>query len=517
MAASVLDRPAEPPPEGSPPAADSERVTRRVVLWTCVAVVAVRTIFVMQPLRSDEGGYLFAARHWAPGTGEFLYGDFLIDRPPALMMFYRLAALWESDAAIRVITIPVVVLTVVATAHAARLLGGPVAARWAAVVTAALMCSPALAADQADGELFALLFVTTGIAAILHGRRARSRAAAFRYGFVAGLVAAAAPLVKQNFIDALLFILVVLVGLAWCRCESPGRVGALAAGAVGGVVTTLTALVGWAQWEGVDSQRFWADLVTFRAQASAVLLDAHYSAPVERGAALVAVAVLSAAAPIIVAWVMWLRRRSGLPDVEHWALLVLLGWAVVGIVAGGSYWLHYLQALAPGAALAAGLVIADRGTEAGVMRVLALWAVAASTLSVLASIIVYASVPKAWYPQLIASWVAESAEEGDGLVVAYGSPQIVEAADLDTPYPYLWSLQMRTLDREQRQLERLLEGPSPPTWFVVLNHVNSWDIDDDGQVRALLDEHYETVADICGHEVMVHLDAQRPLAQPPTC
>lgn len=102
-------------------------------------------------------------------------------------------------------------------------------------------------------------------------------------------------------------------------------------------------------------------------------------------------------------------------------------------------------------------------------------------------------------------------------MVAYGSPHVVESADLTTPYPYLWSLQMRTLDPEQRRLERLLAGPSRPTWFVVLNGVNSWDIDDDGRVRALLDKHYEMAASLCGYQVMVRGDVQRQLAEAPPC
>lgn len=494
-----------------------ERVTGRVLLLTCAAVVAVRAVFVAFPIRSDEGGYLLAARTWAPGEGEFLYGDLHVDRPPVLMAFFRLAALWENDAAIRVITIPVAVAIVLATAHAARLLAGPVAARWAAVVVAALVCSPALAGDQADGELFALVFVTGSVAATVHAWRAVDHRALAGYGLVAGALAAAAPLVKQNFLDALVFAGVLLAVSALRDPRHRARYGVLAAGFGAGVLAALATLAVWAVLEGVEAELMWADLVGFRAEAGEVLRRSHHSAPLERAEVLVTAAVVSAAMPIIMTWLLWLRRRPRPLGAEHWALLAMVGWSVIGLAASGSYWLHYLLALAPGAALAVGLVVAGRGTAARLMRALALWSVAASLVGVAVLTTVYQTTPRASYPQLIGSWVGDSAVRGDTMVVAYGNPQVVEAADLSVPYPYLWSLQMRALDPEQRRLERLLAGPSAPTWFVVLNGVDSWDVDDDGRVRALLEERYEPAATICGYDVLVHATADRQLAELPAC
>lgn len=76
---------------------------------------------------------------------------------------------------------------------------------------------------------------------------------------------------------------------------------------------------------------------------------------------------------------------------------------------------------------------------------------------------------------------------------------------------------MRTLDPDQQRLERLLDGPSRPTWFVVLNGVNSWDIDDDGRLRSMIEEHYEPAATICGYNVLVRADVERRLADAPNC
>lgn len=517
MTTALEDRRAEPGPESRPGPSHDERLTAYVLWLTCAAVVAVRSVFVTHPIRSDEGGYLHAARNWEPGEGEFVYGDVHVDRPPVLMAFFRLAAMWETDAAIRVITIPVVVAIVLATAHAANALAGPVAAGWAAVVTAAWMCSPALAADQADSVMFALLLATGSIAAVLRGWRSDDRRTAVGWGLAAGALAAAAPLVKQNVVDAILFAGVLVAVSALRQPVSRTRLGVLAAGYGAGVVVVVSVLAGWVLVEGVAANVLWEDVVSFRVEAGEVLAASHHSALLERAQALLLAAVLSAMVPVVATWLAWLWWRPRPLAPEHWALLALLASSTTGVALGGSYWLDYLQALAPGAGLAAGLVMAGRGTQRRLMRLLAVWAVGASLVAVVITAVAYQASPRAWYPQLIGWWVADSAEQGDTMVVAYGNSQVVEAADLSTPYPYLWSLPMRTLDPDQQRLERLLDAPSRPTWFVVLNGVNSWDIDDDGRLRSLLEEHYELAATVCGYDVLLRSDVERRLAEAPSC
>jgi hypothetical protein len=62
-----------------------------------VALVAlVRGTYVLRPLQRDEGGYLLTARQWHTG-GEFLYGDYFVDRPPLLMLIFKVASLTEWD------------------------------------------------------------------------------------------------------------------------------------------------------------------------------------------------------------------------------------------------------------------------------------------------------------------------------------------------------------------------------------------------------------------------------------
>ena len=152
----------------------------------CSAVVVTRLVCAWQPLRSDEGGYLFLARQWSPGAGEFLYGDHHVDRPPLLLAVFRLAALTDWDRAIRFLAIPFVIAAVLLTARAAYLIAGWTAARWSAVVTAALVSSPALAADQADGGLFAVPLVAAAVALTLQACRSGSTTGRFWWAVAAG-------------------------------------------------------------------------------------------------------------------------------------------------------------------------------------------------------------------------------------------------------------------------------------------------------------------------------------------
>jgi 4-amino-4-deoxy-L-arabinose transferase-like glycosyltransferase len=211
---------------------------RRWLLAACAAVVVARLTFLGQPLRSDEGGYLMVARQWHAG-GEFLYGDYHVDRPPLLMLMFRLAAVTEWDGAIRVLSIPFALAFVLAAARAAYLLAGPAGARWSAVVAAAFICSPAFAADQADGELFAAPLVMAAVALTVDAWQRAPGLARFWVATAAGVLAAAASLVKQNFLEGFVFAGVLVVAEALRRRRVTGRCRTVAAGvAVGACCRT---------------------------------------------------------------------------------------------------------------------------------------------------------------------------------------------------------------------------------------------------------------------------------------
>jgi hypothetical protein len=335
-------------------------------------------------------------------------------------------------------------------------------------------------------------------------------------GVAAGFLGVAASLTKQNFLDGLVFAGVLCVVLAVQQRRDP-RGLVLGCSLGGGVVMAYGLVALWAALESVSMLTMWADVVTFRGEAAEVIVQSSLRAPARRAATLVLLAVLSAALPIAVTWALWLRRRPGTALVEHWAVAAMLACGLAGVVGGGSYWPHYLQQLVPGLALAAGMVICTHTATARTMRAWARWAVASALVCLVGMTAVYAVVPYVAFPQHIGGWLASSAEESDTVFVAYGNPQILEGADLGSPYPYVWSLQMRTLDPDQARLRTLLRGDDAPTWVVQTTGLNAWDIDRGGRLAALLQRRYEHVADVCGYPVFLRADAERELARVPSC
>jgi hypothetical protein len=220
-----------------------------------------------------------------------------------------------------------------------------------------------------------------------------------------------------------------------------------------------------------------------------------------------------------IAWT-WLRRLQDRPSrvtPQEWAVTAMLLCGLVAITLGGSYWPHYLLQLAVAVALAAGIVAAEGGQWGRRARRQARLAVWSCAVAVVAMSLVYAAIPQVWFQERTGRWLAESAAPGDTAYVAYGHASVLEAADLSSPYPYLWSLPMRTLDPAQHRLRKTLAGADAPTWLVQINRPNSWGIDRDGRLRALIEARYEHVAEVCGHAVLLRSDVTRVPAPLPHC
>jgi Glycosyltransferase family 87 len=480
--------------------------TRRFVLAVCAVVVVLRTVYLVGPFYSDEAGYTVVARSLRAG-GPNLYGHYFVDRPPGLLLLYRLATLTGWAPSIRVLATGLALLLVGSAAWAAYEAVGERGVRWAAVVAAALVVTPVLSAQEADGEILAAPLVMLSLALTLAAvRRSGWPACALATG--AGLAAGTAVMVKQNFGDGVVFALVLLLASLVQRRTGRRDAAVVAAGGVLGGAVVAAAALGFVVWSRVGLRTAWTTVFGFRGTALDVIADHSLHAPVMRAFDLAGRAVLAGVLPLLVLLLAEaVRCRFRGPPVA-WALGATALLDVVSIAMGGSYWPHYLLQLVPVLALAAGLWAAD----AGRLRA----AVAATVASAVAAIVVV-TLTGAAYPrdsQRVGAFLARSSRPGDTATVLYGNAEVQQASGMRSPYPHLWSLPMRTLDPHLTRLRAVLTGPRAPTWVVDLGHLDAWNIDAHDRTRLALATHYREVAAVCGHTVFLHDGVRRTLASP---
>jgi len=112
-------------------------------------------------------------------------------------------------------------------------------------------------------------------------------------------------------------------------------------------------------------------------------------------------------------------------------------------------------------------------------------------------------------PWQVGRAISEVSGRHDTIVSLYGSPELVAASGLSSPYRQLWSLPMRTLDPDQDELRAVLSGDRAPTWVVAVLPLDSWHIDSDRRLRDLLVQRYRLVVPRCGPLVWVRDDVLR--------
>jgi 4-amino-4-deoxy-L-arabinose transferase-like glycosyltransferase len=473
-------------------------------------VAVVRLGYLGGALYPDEAGYLLIARAWHLG-GPNLYGYYFVDRPPGLLLLFKVASLLPGDQVIRVLTIPFAMLFVAAAAWAAHQLVGPQGARWAAVAGAAFALNPVLGAQEADGEIFAAPLVMLAVALTVAAVRRTGRRA-FGFALLAGLTGGLAVMVKQNFVDAFVFGAVLVVASAvQGRLSVRDAARVIAGGVAGGSVVLLGAL-GYLLAARVGVATAWFSLVGFRGGALAVISDSSLHAPLLRAVTLVGLAALSGMLPIaaLLAREAWRCHFTGPP--VAWAVTVTLVVGVVAIVLGGSFWPHYLLQLAPMLALAAGLWAPQlRWLQATTVA-------AAGCAAVVAVAAVVGGVTDARTAgRGTGEWVRASSRAGDTATVLYGHAEVQYASGDPSPYPFLWSLPMRTIDPHLSRLRALLSGRNRPDWVVVWSGTDVWNIDPRDRTRLALATHYRPVGRVCGHEVWLRDGVARRLAPAPAC
>lgn len=500
----------------------------QVVPWTVVAIalaVALRLPFVSVFPSADEGGLSLVARHWHAG-GPGLYGDLFVDRPPLLLLFWRAANAAGGVEAARLLALGEVTLLVVSAAWAGYLLGGQRGARWSALTAAALSATPLFDVQEVIGELLAIPLVMLSCAlaltAVQRGRGPRWQVA---WAFGSGLAGAAALLMKQNFFDGLVFAGVLVVVLRRTgRCSTASAVRALVAGAVGAALPLGTTVV-WAATSGPGVAVLWYTLYGFRADAAGVILSRSLSADQRRFLHMALVAAASGLVPLLLGYLWLSRRRLRRGDPVSVAVAAMLAVELAGVAFGGSFWTHYLVALVPSAALAAGripaLVHRPLTWPRPVFAFVLASAVAATVITASGSYNeslasgISARSPAA--ERAIVRWLQNAHRAGDTGLVTYGQANVIEASGLrPSRYPYLWSLELRAQDPHLTRLSRYVSSPwGAPTWLVEWMGWNAWGLDRTRVLSAAVEHHYRRAADVCGVPVFLHDRLRRPLPTSP--
>ncbi len=474
---------------------------RRVLAALAGTAVLLRLVPSLRvPAGPDEAGYLLVAGQ-AHGGGPFLYGDLWVDRPPLLLAVFRTADALGGLLALRLLGLLAVALAVVAAGVAGRAAAGRRGGRWAAVVTAGLLVSPLLGSPQVDGELLALPLVLSALAAGLPAALGTSRSPG-RALALAGLLGGAAVMVKQNAADGPVLLAVVLL-VSVLRGELPRRRGsALLAALVAGAVVPVALVGAWALTVGAGVGHLYTELVAFRRASLQVL--ASSPAPVVRAHELALLAVASGIVPLlVVGTVQGLRRwRAARPLPVALGLLAVLD--ILSVVLGGSFWPHYLLQLVPLCALTAAALARPVPRPDGVRGALALGAASALLLGLTASLL---PAPGrcgsgAARAEQVARWLADQRRPGDTAVTLYGSANTLYRSGMSLPYPYLWSLPVRTLDPDLQRLHETLSRGSGVDYVVLRLPLHTWGLDPDGRLERLLARDYRPAAVVCGRTVL---------------
>jgi hypothetical protein len=487
---------------------------RTVVLGAVLLVVLMRLPMLGVLAYPDEAGVLLVAREWH-GGGPELYGDLWLDRPPLLVLLWWLADHAGGVLAARLIGLAAAVALTLLAAWVGGLVGDRRGTTWAALITAALTSTPLLGQWEANAELFGGPFLLLSAGAAIKALSSPAAGPAARWAFLSGLSGVCAVLVKQNLVDGVVFALALGV-LSWrSRASAPRRLAAVLTAWLAGAAAPVMATVLWVSLAGPGVSTLVSTLFGFRVEAAEVVAAEDTGAPLVRFALLLGVAVATGIA-IIVAVYLWHARSQiarARPLVSATTAMLLVG--LVGVVAGASYWSHYLIVLIPVVALMTGQLAGDEAFEPGRPRL--------PVLVVLTAVIamVGAVTPlRDWRvgEERVVAWLQQASRPSDTALVTYGHSDLIEAPGLrPADYPYLWSLPIRTLDPELTGMVATLRSERRPTWLIEWHSFNSWGLDDRGILEEVVEEEYRPAEVLCGVEVYLREDVQRDLPAAPPC
>lgn len=475
-----------------------------------VFTVALRLPYLTEPLVPDEAGLMIIAQHWSQGP--FLYGDFFVGRGIMLVLLFVLGDVMGGALGLRILACIFAVLMVLGSGWVGHLLRGPAGARWAALVAASYSSTYAFSSEGMNERLVGAVFVVTCCGLVLRAVREPRR---WLFAVGAGVMGTLPLLVVQSFAEGLLFATIVIIG-SWRARTLAGAdaVRLFVGGLVGGLLVLAALAVAiattWLTWS-----QLWFQMVAYRAIANGIV-GQDTGAPERRFQVLMLIALLTGVfvlAAGLVAGYPRVRRDRALYPV-WWALVAMLGLWVLSMKAGGDWWADYLLQPMPALALGAAMLIPSDG-RAGI------------TLRAGVAIAVVSAVVATWmgiYKPLLGTplneaavghWIDDSAEPADTAFVTWGKANIVYSADRTSSYPYLWSLLTRTLDPDLEDLLTIMRGPDAPTWIVEWIDVNTWGLDDSGELAQIIEADYVLVGAPCDKPTYLLRSAQRTLAPLP--
>ena len=486
------------------------RVDSSVVRWMllCSAIsVSLRLPFFTVPLGVDEGGDSYIAREWGTTEGS-MYGASWLDRSPLLVLLYKIGVL-GGDRGVRLLGMVAAVLLVVGTMAIAHRLSGARAARLTGVITAIMTSSLLLGAVFTVNELLAAVPVTYSILALVW---ARDSTRSGPWLFASGLMASCGALIKESFLEALAAGVVFLVVSRVMRDRTDFRatwVGWWSAG----VAVPILLVMAWFEVFANGARSFAYAMIGFRLDT----LTAQAESPLSPSYMLVhlGLPVLVGSGCLLLApWaVSWLLEHRADPQL----MLPLAAWLVVGflgITGGGHYYPHYF--IQPLAALA---VLAGAALSASSRRVLAGVTAAALVLLALGNLVIGDRLKTTDPPQeqtlAVASYLRANAHPDDTLYVMYARANLLYYARMPTPYPYAWSMMVRTVPSAEEQLRAVLKSSTArPTWIVEWHTSSEFGLDRSGETRRLIASHYVLADTVCGKSILIRDDqAQRKLGR----
>ncbi len=500
----------------SPPASLPTRSEPRTRSWTpwflpvaVLATIALRYTSLLSPLTNDEAGFLLVSRAWVP-TPDNMYGTFWVDRPPILIWTYQAADVLFGAYGPRVFASLLAIAMVVAVYQTGVRVAGESAARWATAGTVILASNPALQSWTGKGEMLGTPLVVISCCLSIAALRRRHDWRRVALSGAAGFVAVLACGLKQSLVGGLVFGAALLGGAMVSRRLRPSEGLTLGVAAIAGAAVPVLATVAWALSNNVELGTVWHHVYGFRSEASAVIAQGQLSAPRERAVTLAVLAVVTGIVPIMVWLASCLPALRARFSVGFMAVATMFAVDVIGAILGGSYWQAYLIPLIPSAAFALMLLFTLTGWRRRVSQGLVVVAAVATVCALTTFTVDRVSGHSGTASFNTGAAIARSSQPTDTIVSLYGDADTVQASGLRSPYPYLWSLPVRTLDPDLSLLKRQLTGPDAPTWVVAALPLNSWNIDASGELQAVLDTKYIEVADDCGDPVWRRIDRPRP-------